>query len=344
MLSNLLSFWIFARVVTAVTAATLCLVGVSVGAWIAVRWRRGASSEEQLSLERRAELVATVMQVALLLSIVGFALTVLVADRLVGGIRGAMCAFGVLASTGAGYYGLLASYVTAVACSLWIVLHRLDMRLESPVLTRRKFLYLIVVAPLCLCDVSLVVVFALQLDFSVIASCCSVWLDGSIASTEAAQVRMSPAAAGLLGLSATLGALAAAAAAWRWPGRVTTILASAVSAVAPVAILPAILFVVAPHALVAPQHPCPFCLLHAQGGGIGWPLFSGIFLGSVVGMGLGVVEVHRGASGDPRQVSVMQQVLARWSAIAWACVLLVGAFPVVRYLVKSGGVFVYGEI
>ena len=82
------------------------------------------------------------MQVTLILEVLGLGLSVFVTDHLVGGIRGAMCAFGVLASTPTGFHGLFVSVLTAMACGLWVVLHRFDLRLEAPVLTRRKFTWL----------------------------------------------------------------------------------------------------------------------------------------------------------------------------------------------------------
>lgn len=344
MITNFLNYWILARIVEALAVALLCLVGTVTGLRVAVRWRWGESSEEQLALERRAELVATVMQVALILKMLGLGLSVFVADHLVGSIRGAMCAFGVLASTKTGYYGLLATFLSAVVCFLWVILHRLDLLLEAPVLTRRKFRLLLLVAPVVLCDFGLVVAFAYELDFSVIASCCSVWLDDNVVSTEAAAFLMSPMAAGLLGCFGAFSAVAAAAAAWRWPQRATALTAGAISALAPVAALLAILWVVAPHVLGTPQHPCPFCLFHAQGDWIGWPLFSAIFVGSVTGMGIGVVELNRGVIADSTPARAMQRTLARWSVLAWTCALIVGVLPVAGYLLKSGGVSVFGEI
>jgi len=176
-------------------AATLCVLGAALGVSIAMRWRAGQSDEVQPALERRAELVAAVMQVALFVGIVGLAQSVFVTDHLVGGIRGAMCAFGV----------------------------------------------------------------------------------------------------------------------------------------------------VAPYALATPGHLCPFCLLHAQGGWLGWPLFGAPFAAAVTGLGVGVVELHRPTDQPAGPVRRFQQTLARWSALAWFGVLAFSACPVVRYLVHSGGVPVFGE-
>jgi len=344
MLTNFLNLWILARVAQAAVAALLCVLGVVLGLRIVMRWQGGQSSEQQLALERQAELVASVMQAVLIFEVLGLGLSVLVADHLVGGIRGAMCAFGVLASTRTGYYSLLTSILTAVACAQWVILHRLDLLAPAPALTRRKFLWLAAVGPLAAADLALVIAFAYELDFKVIASCCSVWIDDSVVKNQAAMLVLSPWWAGGLGLAATVSGLITSAATWRRPRRAIALVAGGLSALTPIGALPAVLGVVAPHVLETPAHLCPFCLFHAQGDYIGWPLFTAIFVGSVTGMGLAVVEVNRAAIGDPAPVVEMQKVLGRWSVVGWACALVCGVAPVVRYWLKSGGVSVFGGL
>lgn len=342
--TNFLNLWILARVVTAAVATALCVSGGGVGLRLASRWRAGQSSEEQLALERTAELAASVMQAAMILQFLGLILFLLVADHLVGGIRGAMCAFGVLASTRTGYYGLATSLVLAVACALWLILHRLDLRLARPVLTRRKFSWLPAVGFLAVADFGLVLSFAYELDFKVIASCCSIWVDETVIQSHAAKLLLSPRAAGGLALAAAGMAAVASFAVWRQPRPTWAWGACLLSLLAPLAVLPAVLGVVAPHVLETPAHLCPFCLLHAQGNYLGWPLFSAILLGSITGMGLGVVEVQRRQIGDPAPMHALQRTLARWSWMAWSCALACGVWPVARYWCLSGGVSVFGKV
>jgi hypothetical protein len=344
MLTNFLNVWVLARVMQSAVAASLCVLGAAFGMVIASRWRLGQSDEAQLALERQAELVATLMQVALLVEVVGLALSVFVTDHLVGGIRGAMCAFGVLASTRSGFPGLLASALAALVCGLWVVLHRFDLRLETPVLTRRKMLALLGVAPLAVADLVLTLRFARELDFSVIASCCSVWLDDTAINSQAARLVVSPNLAGGLGLAAVALALTASLAVWRRPGRATALLGAVLSGVATVLAVPAVLGVVAPYTLATPGHLCPFCLLHVQGGWLGWPLFGALFAAAVTGLGLGVVELHRSADHNLNLARQFQRTLARWSTFAWLGVLACGVFPVARYLIRSGGIPVFGEV
>jgi hypothetical protein len=84
--------------------------------------------------------------------------------------------------------------------------------------------------------------------------------------------------------------------------------------------------------------------LRIQAGWIGWPLFSAVLTGSVMGMGLGVVDANRPLLTDAAPLRVMERWLGRWSAMAWACALLMGVFPVARYWLHSGGVSVFGEL
>ena len=83
---------------------------------------------------------------------------------------------------------------------------------------------------------------------------------------------------------------------------------------------------------------------HAQGGWLGWPLFGALFAAAVTGLGVGVVELHRPASQNLAPVREFQRTLARWSALAWLSVVACGAYPVVGYLIRSGGAPVYGEV
>jgi hypothetical protein len=343
-LTNFLNIWVLVRLVQAATAAGLGWVGMVVGLRIAVRWREGQSSETQLALERRAELVGSVMQVALLLEVLGLALTLQVADHLVGGIRGAMCAFGVLASTWAGWPSLWTSVVTAVACAVWVIFHRLDLSLPSPVLTRRKFFALGIIGPLVTADLVLTLVFIHSLDFSVVASCCSVWVDDTLVNEQAARWVVSPGWAGGIGLVAAMTALVVSIVAWRRPQSGWTRAAALLSTAGSVAVLPAVLGVVAPHVLGVPGHLCPFCLFHAQGYRIGWPLFAALFVAAVCGIGLGLVELNRRAVGEQASLEGLRRRLAGGSALAWVLALVCGLFPVVRYYLASGGVSVFGEL
>ncbi len=342
MIRNVLDPWILARLVMGVAVSLLLLYAVRVAVRVLRHWRVGATSEGQLALERRAELVATIVQAALVISVGSLALTVLVADRLTGSIRGAMCAWGVLASTEWGFAAVGTSAVAAAACALWVVLHRLDLRLQQPRLTRAKFLALLVVAPVVWIDLVATARFALGLDLDVVASCCSTTLDSGVAAFGATDLGHARTTVALLAAAAAVATIAAAAWARRSPGAVSAWSAALLSLVAFGLSLPAVLYYVAPHVYETPHHLCPFCLLHGDVGGIGWPLFASIFLGTVLGAGLGVVEASRRASGEPEQASALERSLARWVALAWLVALTVAVYPVAHFAIVSHGASLFG--
>jgi hypothetical protein len=334
--------FLLARLVSGVAASILLLAAVRTAVRVLRRWRVGSLAEGQITLARRAELVAALVQTALGIAILGLALTVLAADRLSGSIRGAMCAYGVLASTPTGFAALATSAAAALACVLWLVLHRLDLRLREPVLTRRKFVALLGVAPLVWLDLWTTARFAADLDLGVVSSCCSVSLDDADVVLGAARSGTSHvlwSAAGVLGALAALGA---ALFVRRHPGGASALPAALLSAAAAVAAVPATLFVVAPYAYETPSHLCPFCLLRADVWGLGWPLFVSLFAGTALGLGIGVAELQRRASGEPREVSGLQARLATWTAGAWAAFLVFAAAPVVRFVILTGDAALLG--
>lgn len=341
MITNLLRPWILARLLSGAAVAILCAFALVVAWRVLSRWRVGATSEGQLALERRAELVAAIVQVALMVAVVDLGLTVLSADRLTHSIRGAMCAYGVFDASRWGFVALGTSALAAAACALWVVLHRLDLKLERPVLTQRKFLALFALAPIVWIDLAATTAWALDLDMQVVASCCSVGLDDALGATSGA-------AGGPRALSAwsALGASSVAALssvlAWRRPSRAASALTAVASVVALVLAIPAILWFVAPHAYETPHHLCPFCLLHADVGGIGWPLFGALFGAAICGLAIGLVEAHRRASGEPAAIGAMEKKLGGWAALLWVTTMALGAAPVVRYALVTGGASLFG--
>lgn len=341
MITNLLRPWILARLLSGGAVLALC----AFGAWVAWRvlkhWRVGATSEGQLALERRAELVAAVVQVALVVAVTNLALTVLAADRLTHSIRGAMCAFGVFDASPFGFPALAATALGAAGCAFWVVLHRLDLATLRPTLTRRKFLGLFVLLPLLAFDLFATTRWALDLDMRVVASCCSLGLDDALGAGGAAGGGPHV-LSGWLALGAGLSAAGASLYAWRRPGRFAAWLAAGLSAVAAAAALPAILWVVAPHAYETPHHLCPFCLLHADVWGLGWPLFGALFTAAVCGTAVGLVESQRRASGEPEAAFALERRLGGWAAASWVLALVLAALPVVRYAWVTGGASLFG--
>jgi hypothetical protein len=333
---NLLEPWIFIRL--AVGLVTVALFAR--GAWVSARVLRhfdvARASEGQLALERQAELGSTFVRVGSVLAAGSLLFTVLAADRLSHSVRGAMCAYGVFDASPLGFPALFVSLILALAAGTLAQLFALDARVRDLSLVRPLAMLSIAAAPLALLDFALNARFFLGLDLTVVASCCSVGLDGSAPAT-AAFVH------GPRQLVSTVGPLiiaASAITAWLVSARAAT-RAVVLSGLLGLAALPfalgAAVLEVAPHAFELPGHLCPFCLLRSDVYGLGYPLFGSIYLAVIWGTGaaLGALLLRKQPAGSALGAFVRPRL--RGQAIAWMVALAVGAFPVLRYAIVAGG-------
>lgn len=339
--SNLLRPFLLARFSLGLCAAIVVLVGLAIGWKVLRHFQIGRTSEGQLILERRAELVATLVEVALAATALGLLLSVLTADRMTSSIRGAMCAWGVLDASPWGFRSLGISVVAALGCILFIAIHRLDLRLQKPTLTQTKFAALFAVAPLVLADFVATTAYALDLDLRVTASCCSTGLEGALELADASGGGPRSLAVGVFLVSTVL-AIGTAFLGKRHPSKRVMLTLGVFSVVASLSALPAIVWWVAPHVYETPAHLCPFCLLHADAFGLGWLLFPSWFIATALGLSAGLVGLLERSSGEPRTVRHMEAQLSSSAGAAWTLVLAFSLAPVVRWFVVSGGASLFG--
>ena len=357
LLANLANPWLLSRLLASIASIALGVYALVVAVRVMRVLPAGArgvallerSGERVLAVERRAELVAALVQVGLAVAVTNLVLLVLAGDRLSASIRGAMCAYGVFGSSDWGFRALGASIAAALACATWLALHRFDLALERPLLVRTKFAALLVVVPLVVLDGGLFAAFALDLDFQVVASCCSVALDDAAAGYSAMQ--SAPLREGAALVAAAIAALAATAALLARRGAAFSWAASALGVGAAVAAIPAILWFVAPHAYETPHHICPFCLFRPEAGGLGFPLFGAIFVGLAGALSLGVTELaarkarRLGATLSPdlaATIATSRRRLGAFTAVAWASALVLAVLPVARYAFVTGGASLFG--
>lgn len=335
MLDNLFRPWLLALVVPELVAAALALVAASTALRVLSIGPSPRTSELALAIERRAELVATLFGVASSATIVALVVEVLGADRLRASVRGAMCAWGVLAEGAWGFRSLGLAAFTALACSAWLALHRVDLALRTSELSRAKFGAVLVVAPLIVLNAGAGLAYALGLDFRVVASCCSSGLEGARAAVLGADGGARETAFAIFVLAGACASLFALAAKLRRSPPLA-VLAALASLLGALFAAPAILGYVAPHAYESPVHLCPFCLLDEDGSYLGWPLYAALYAALVLGVGVGVGTL---AWARVKEREAAWHVVSRSLAplaVAWALTLIVAAYPVVRFTLATG--------
>ena len=325
--------WILSRVLAALLAALLVLYGTRTAFRLLRSWRVGATNEGQLVLQRRAELVATLVAAGLGLSLLGLIITLVGADRQSHTIHGAMCAYGVFSGTEGGFLSVGLSFSTALACALWLVLHRFELRLTTPKFTRTKFVALFALAPLVVADGLVFLRFASRLDLNAGATCCSASLGsggGDVFGAEGGGGELWFAIF-ILSAAVTIALLLVGV-----RRRGAHYLASLSGVVALVSGVVATIRYVAPHVYETPHHTCPFCLLHGGYAPFGWSLLAAFFVGASLSTSAAVLAYLGGLADEPDITTPARKTLARRAAFAWAAAGLLAAAPVLRYLIVTG--------
>ena len=85
-----------------------------------------------------------------------------------------MCATGSLLANDFGIPALIVKIGGVFFYGFWIVLHQLDVRSERYPLVRIKYVYLLLLLPLLLLDLSLEMLYIAELEPDIITSCCAV--------------------------------------------------------------------------------------------------------------------------------------------------------------------------
>lgn len=328
--------WVLARLVAGFVAAALFVHAAWVGLRVLRFFHVQSTAEGQLALERQAELGAASARVGAGVQLLALLLSLLAADQLTTSVRGAMCGYGVVHAVEAGPWSVIVSLAAAIGAGAQLELLALDRRVRGLGLVRPLAGTALVLAALSLCDLGMAAAWLGGLDFTVVSSCCSSGLDGGVAGAVAQGAGgHGQALVGLAGLAAVALAAAGAWAGQRRPGRRSLLVAGALGLVALPAAIGAVVLEVAPHVYEVPQHRCPYCLFKLDALGIGYPLFGAIVLAAAWSLG-GVLGALLLPSGSEGELPAAARPLLHRVTQAWVVALVVGLFPVIRYLVLAG--------
>lgn len=275
--------------VAALGALALAWAG-AFGLGLLRHWDPASGSRRQLDLERRGELVGTV--VALVAGVQGLALVLMVfnADRSAPLLVGAMCAYGVFNASAWGFPALGVKMALFFAATVWLALHRTDLLAGDWPLTRRKAALLLPLAALALADAALSLAFHLDLQPHRLTSCC-----GSAFRPEQHGLGAEAAALDPHAMLAVLAVSLVATLAWAaLAGRHRV--AAAGYALASVGFLgialAAVVAAVSLYVYEHPHHHCPFCLLKREYGYVGFALYVPLFGGAAAGLASGVLSLR----------------------------------------------------
>jgi hypothetical protein len=292
---------------------------------ILAHWDLRAGSELQLSLERKTYLISTLLAYAMAFQLASYFLFIHTSDALASQVVGAMCAAGTLYATPYGYPALLLKTLNFLLAGVWLIVNHADNQGRDYPLIKVKYALLLGMVPLLLAGSALEAMHFLGLKPDVITSCCGSLFSATskgIAS-EMAALPAHPMMVLFFGLTAlTL----AAGLLFLRTGRLGGAYGLLSGVNGAVSILALISFICL-YFYELPTHHCPFCVLQAGYGHVGYLLYLTVLAGSVCGTGVGVLALFRRKASIAAEVMRIQRRLAATSLVSFALYAVLASWP-----------------
>jgi hypothetical protein len=292
-------------------------------------WDLRSGSDVQLSLERKTYLISTVMTYTFLFQAFSLFLFIFTADALSSLFVGAMCAAGTLNVNSFGYPTMLLKIVNFVVAGTWLTMNYTDNRAVDYPLIKRKYLFLLLIAPLILTESVTQSLYFLNLKAHVITSCC-----GSLFSPDGAGV-----GAGITALPSMPGkVLFYSVMVITWALGICFYLRKGYIAGTLFACFGIIAFVVSIVALISfislyfyelPTHHCPFCILQKEYLYVGYPLYLSLLGGAVSCAGVGILMPARNTPSLKEAVPRIQRKLTLVALFSYLVFTLISTWAIV---------------
>ncbi len=321
---------ILALYVASILISFMVLYSAFYGLQILRKWDIQSGSEYQLILERKTYLVSTLLTYVFGFELLSLFLFIFTVDHLHTFFVGAMCAAGTLYVNSYGYPALVLKVINFLLAGLWLILNYADNRGYDYPLTKRKYVFLLILTPLILGEMILQANYFFRLNPNIITSCCGSLFSVGEQSFTSEMVSLPSIPMKIVFYAAT--ALTTSSGLYFYRKGKGAYLFSSFSVITLFVSLASILSFISLYFYELPTHHCPFCILHKEYGYVGYPLYMALFGGTISGMGVGVLMPYR----KMESLSGILPSIQRRLALA-SLVLLILFTAIVTYgLVFSG--------
>lgn len=334
----IINHWIIALYIGLAGLLGLFLYAAVIAVQILRGWDIDSMEEKQLLLERRSYLASTIIQYGFGVQMLSLLLFYMALDAVAGLLPGAMCATGALKANAYGFPALFIKMAVGFVCFGWIIVHHLDTKLEDYSLTRLKFTSLLILLPLLTADWIFQSLFFINLDPTIITSCCGVVfeIEGEGFGSSLASMPPGP----MMAVFFVSGALFLS---WgymeaRRPSRLGNYLFSFSSLIFFLLSIMAIISFISPYIYQIPSHHCPFDILKREYHYIGYPLYIFLFAATLLGTVCGFTEpLKRMGESVLKAVEELQRKTIRISLIFWALFVITSGLPIVYFHIRAKG-------
>jgi hypothetical protein len=141
---------ILALLLGSILISYLVLYSTAFGVQIIRNWDIRSGSELQLSLERKTYLISTIISYAFGFQLLSLFLFIYTTDDLCRLFVGAMCAVGTLNVNAYGYPALILKIINFLLAGTWLILNYADNRAFDYPLIKKKYIFLLIIAPFIL--------------------------------------------------------------------------------------------------------------------------------------------------------------------------------------------------
>jgi hypothetical protein len=320
---------IIALLLASALATLMVAASVPFAVQVVRRWNLADGSESQLALERRTYLVSTLVKLVLVAELAALVLFVFNADRMASLFTGAMCAVGTLKVDPFGFPALYLKMAVFFLAAAWLSLNHVDTLGWDYPLVRIKYAALLGLAPLLVVSAGVQLAYFLGLRADIITSCCSTLFSGNGVTVTSNSLGALPHGTALAVLGASLAAVAATGGVFLRLGRGGRVhaLASVVAVLVGLAVIVSTLSV---YVYELPHHHCPFCILKAEYGHVGYALYLPLFIGGACGLGTGIAGWARRFASLGEAAPRAARTLTLWSLGGFAAFALVGLVLMAR--------------
>jgi hypothetical protein len=298
---------VIALILVSLLTAGMILYGSFFGYRIIRRWDIRSGSEEQLALERRTYLISTIVAYVLAFQIASLFLYIYTADSLHNLFVGAMCAAGTLNVNGYGYPTFLLKILNCILAGLWLILNHADNQAHDYPLIRKKYVLLLLLAPLIVVEAALESAFFLGLKGDVITSCCGSLFSSQGGGVSADIASLPPGAAMAVFFASLLLTFSTGLLYWL-KGRMG-LLFSLFSGLTFLVSCASLIAFISLYFYELPTHHCPFCVLQGEYHYVGYALYASLLAGVVSGLGVGLLMPFRGIPSLARSLPAIQKRL-----------------------------------